>query len=167
MRAIKTLMLIVGLGMSLPSRIDAQAPPQVKRALPLKNPDNACVATSFARRQGKAALKLTSKCRSTTALVCTVLSATSTWQCEMLQLNSTGQTWLAPFPAERSSVYHVGACKLENAGCQNAMIWLYAHIIGQPKRLDPRRLKPVEACQGPDCGPPPPPPPPPPAPERG
>ena len=167
MRAITLAILLIGLSMAIACDADAQARPQIKAALPLKDPDNRCVSASFARAQGKTVLKLVGNCPGVTALVCTFRSARSAWGCETPRLNSIGQTWLAPFPAERSSVYQVGACKLENRKCQNALRWLYSHIGGQPRSLDPGQLRPIEACEGPNCTPPPPPPPPPPAPERG
>jgi hypothetical protein len=167
MRTIKLLMLMVGMGLPMSGIADARARPQVKANLPLKSPDNTCVSASFERQRGKTVFTLGGKCPNITALVCTFRSVLSAWACETPRLNSIGQTWLAPFPAEPSSVYYFGACKPGNRKCQNTLHWLYGHIIGQPKSLDPQQMRPVEPCDGPNCVPPPPPPPPPPAPERG
>lgn len=169
MRAIKSMVMIVGLGLSIGASMASQTQLKINQSFHLKNPDNGCVAATFDLQHGKAILKLTNTCPSITALVCTYRSATSAWDCEQPLLNSVGQVWLAPFPAEPSAVYLVGACKNDNASCNDTLHFLYSRIIGRPRSLDPEKLvppPPPPPCAGSDC-PPPPPPPPPPAPERG
>lgn len=168
MRAVKSTVLIVGLSLSFAAGMAAQTQLKISRTLPLKNPDNECVSPTFRLNHGQARFKVTSRCSSVTALVCTYRSTTSGWHCEMPPLHSAGQIWLAPFRAEPSSVYYVGACKTGNSNCEDSLQFLYSHIIGRPKNLDPQQVRPPEPCDGTNCSiPPPAPPPPPPAPERG
>lgn len=166
MGATKSLMLVAGLGLQVSPCAAAETQLKISQSLPLKDPDNQCISPTFAIANGKATFKITGKCAGVTALVCTYRSAISVWQCETPFLVSAGDVWLAPFQAEPSSTYYVGACKSGNSNCQDSVQFLYSRIVGRPKGLDPQQIKPPEPCNGPDCLVPPPPPPAPP-PERG
>lgn len=170
MRAIKSLAFISCLGLAVTGGFAAQTQLKISQSLPLRNPNNQCISPAFDLAHGKATFEVTSKCPDITAIMCTYRSARAAWDCETPML-AAGQTWRASFPAEPSAVYLVGACKKGNADCEAAQGWLYSHVIGRPRELDPVSLHPPPscsegdlACQNTNAAPAPPPPP---APERG